>query len=55
MVLADTDDDYVEPADPCTLCKGEGAIGTGLSESFVDASDAMECPRCGGSGEDLNP
>lgn len=34
---------------PCNSCHGEGAVGTGYS-SFVDASDAMTCPHCGGDG-----
>lgn len=52
MLSVDLNDDYVEPEHPCKLCHGEGAIGTGLSDSFVDASDAMPCPACDGTGEE---
>lgn len=41
-----------EPEHPCSMCHGEGYVGTGYSTSFVDASDAMECPRCEGTGEE---
>jgi DnaJ-class molecular chaperone len=58
------DDEYVDRGDgvmvcgrcgvaKCSTCNGEGAVGTGLSNSFVDASDAMLCPDCGGSGAAL--
>lgn len=46
-----SEDEPFEPENPCPDCKGEGAIGTGYSSSFVDVSDAMSCPACGGSGE----
>ena len=44
------EDKFPEPTDPCLLCAGEGAIGTGYSNSFADCSDAMECPQCEGTG-----
>lgn len=43
-----------EPENPCSMCGGEGEIGTGYSYSFVDSSDAMRCPRCEGDGEEPN-
>lgn len=38
----------------CPTCHGEGYIGTGYSDSFVDASDAMPCPNpeCDAGGDD---
>lgn len=43
---------HTDPEHPCSMCDGEGYLGTGYSNSFVDASDAMPCPRCETTGED---